>query len=139
MKRHKVTILPNAGGFGAHGLQVDGHDISRGVRSLTMSLDPGTPPRVDLEMALVEVQRMEFETSELYISESTREALITLGWTAPATDGPPAVVLPTHPGTESVVHMYGKTYKIVGWDCYGGTGDVFGSITLHVAPVRKQG
>lgn len=83
MSRHKLMIVPNAEGYGSHHLHLDDQDISRGVRSLNLSLNPGDFPRVELEMAVVEIDRMEFETSELYIPDATKEALIALGWAPP--------------------------------------------------------
>lgn len=86
MTRHQVTIAPNADGLGCHRLLVDDHDISKGVRSLTMSLNPGEIPTVELELSLVEIDRLESKQADLLIPGSTRDALITLGWTPPAGD-----------------------------------------------------
>ncbi|MER6942506.1 hypothetical protein ABT294_00660 [Nonomuraea sp. NPDC000554] len=139
MQRHKVTITPNANGFGAHQLHVDGQDLSRGVRSLQMSLDPGDAPRIELEMGIVEVEQMEFETPHLYISDATRDALVALGWTPPAVDADPvAVVLPARPEMESIVTMFDKRYQIVGWDAYGRDVDGVSSITLRLAPASDR-
>lgn len=84
MTRHRITIAPNTPRFGSHQLLVDGHDISNGVRSLRLSLGPGEIPSVELELGIVEIDRMESEQADLYIPDFTREALIALGWTPPA-------------------------------------------------------
>ncbi|MFI6883389.1 hypothetical protein [Streptosporangium canum] len=84
MTRHRITITPNTPRFGAHQLLVDGHDISNGVRSLRLALNPGEIPTVELGLGIIEIDRMESEQAELYIPDTTRDALITLGWTPPA-------------------------------------------------------
>jgi len=136
MQRHKMKITP---GMGAHAIHVDGHDLSRGVRTVRLTLEPGDAPHVELEMAIIEMDPVEFETPNLYIPDATRDALVALGWTPPASDEPPAVVLPARPQMESVVHMYGKPYEIVAWDCYGTGEGGYSSISLRVVPSRKQG
>ncbi|WP_068924994.1 hypothetical protein [Planobispora rosea] len=86
MTRHRVTIAPNTPTLGSHQLLVDGHDISRGVASLRMSLDAGEVPAVELELRILELDRMDLEDAELYIPDATRGALIALGWTPPGAE-----------------------------------------------------
>jgi hypothetical protein len=83
MTRPRLTIAPNANGLGRHKVLADGQDISHGVRSVRLSLDPGELPSVELELAVIEIDGIDVEESRLYVPDATREALIALGWTPP--------------------------------------------------------
>ncbi|GIH91967.1 hypothetical protein ACFFMN_33835 [Planobispora siamensis] len=50
-----------------------------------MSLNAGEVPAMELEMRILELDRIELEEAELYIPDDTRDALIALGWTPPGT------------------------------------------------------
>jgi hypothetical protein len=89
MIRHRIAITTNTPRLGLHQLAVDGHDISHGVSTLTMRLESGSLPVVELELGIVEIERVEAEEAELYIPDATRDALITLGWTPPGAGPPP--------------------------------------------------
>ncbi|MGW4663218.1 hypothetical protein [Streptosporangium sandarakinum] len=83
MTRHRITIAPNTPAPGTHQVVVDGQDISDAVNSLTLRVEGGVLPVVDVELAMVEVTRIDSEDAELYIPLTTRDALIALGWTPP--------------------------------------------------------
>lgn len=81
---YKITVVPNSPSVGYHEVQVDGHDISLGVRDLRLEIKPGHLPRVELELQVHEIHQLQFETAELIIPDGTRDALIAMGWTPPA-------------------------------------------------------
>lgn len=63
-------------------VEVDGVDLSDGIRGLTVRLGAGQLPQVELDLIIVDLE-LEGDDSRLIIPEATRAALIALGWTAP--------------------------------------------------------
>lgn len=66
-------------------VSIDGHDISKAVRSLTFNGDAGMHPRVTLDLDIHDVTTVSSQNTELLIPDGTAEALIALGWTPPPT------------------------------------------------------
>ncbi|WP_405549703.1 hypothetical protein [Streptomyces microflavus] len=89
MARHASVHLTDIGGT----ILVDGQDISRCVRSLTLTGDVRTGTRLELGLVLGEVQH-EGQT-QVYLPARVAELLTALGWTPPADYDPTAADL--HP------------------------------------------
>lgn len=81
-----ISITTNTPAVGAHRIEVDGQDISSGVRAATLWLHPGELPELDLELHVVEVQRIDSAEAKVVVPDATREALVKLGWTPPPED-----------------------------------------------------
>lgn len=64
-------------------VSIDGHDISKAVRSLTFSSEAGMHPCVTLELHIHDVTTVSSQDTELLIPDATKEALLALGWTSP--------------------------------------------------------
>lgn len=75
-----VVIKAQAGG--PHSLTVDGHDISKGVRSLALDIERGSLPMLSIDLAVFEVTDVE-GPARLLIPDGTRDALVAMGWTPP--------------------------------------------------------
>lgn len=71
-------------GRGAGVVEVDGHDISKAVRSVIIELEAGNRPRVELDVAAFFVDVFELEDPRILISGDVSAALVRLGWTPPA-------------------------------------------------------
>jgi len=63
-------------------VEVDGVDLSTGVRGLTVKLGVGQLPKVELDLIVLELD-LDSDDTRLIIPEATRAALVALGWTAP--------------------------------------------------------
>lgn len=62
-------------------VEVDGHDVTRGVQGLTLTAKAGHRPTLTLDMLVNEVE-LDGETT-VTVPEQTAQALTALGWTAP--------------------------------------------------------
>lgn len=82
MLRH-VKLATGSLPAGCHVI-VDGHDISHGVRALTLTADTQTPPV--LEVVLVAGETMFEGKARVYVDPRSAEILQYLGWTPPAAD-----------------------------------------------------
>ncbi|RSN12827.1 hypothetical protein DMB42_11660 [Nonomuraea sp. WAC 01424] len=85
MSERKLTL---SGGRGSYSVTLDGHDLSKGLRSLSIDVDPRkSGPRVSAELAIdaIEVTGLALRDSRSFVSmpDGAREALIALGWTPP--------------------------------------------------------
>ncbi|WP_326828692.1 hypothetical protein OIE13_22390 [Streptosporangium sp. NBC_01810] len=89
MPKHKVAVLPGEHPWSPR-IEVDDHDISHGVRAISVEYQAGRIPRVQVELAMstVEVTQLGAKEVELLVSmpDGARDALIKLGWTPPAGD-----------------------------------------------------
>lgn len=66
-------------------LELDGHDISRAVERVTLTLDPDYFPRLDLDVCVkaITVGHVDNPQVELFMSDEARDLLIAQGWTPP--------------------------------------------------------
>lgn len=80
MLKH-VKLATNGLPAGCHVI-VDGHDISHGVRALTLTTDSHTPP--SLEVVIVAGETMFEGQARVYVDPRSAEILEQLGWTPPA-------------------------------------------------------
>ncbi|MFC4006625.1 hypothetical protein ACFOY2_05295 [Nonomuraea purpurea] len=88
MTERKLTL---SGGPLSYEVAIDGRDVSRGVRRLSIEVDPrNNGPRVETELAIdaIEVTALGARDPEFVVSmpDEARDALIALGWTPPAGD-----------------------------------------------------
>lgn len=83
--RHRVSIDSDGTNRGTT-IHVDDKDITRGVQRYSFTGEIGEINTLDLEMAVLDVSRIQSEEAEVLIPETTREALIHLGWTPPEDD-----------------------------------------------------
>lgn len=85
MTERKLTL--SGGGPASYAVDLDGHDLSKGVRRLTIEVEAGNRPRVEMELTVhaIEVTEIGVKDSHFEVSmpDEAREALITLGWTPP--------------------------------------------------------
>ena len=67
-------------------------DITKSVRGFRLDAAAGEPPRVTLDLTLVDVTKLDADRAEVILPVHTRELLIAAGWTPPAAeaDGPAA-------------------------------------------------
>lgn len=73
----KMTLRADGSGT----INVDGVDITRAVRSITVESEPCRPPQLNLELTITEV---EIDGGfHVVIPDRLREALVALGWTPP--------------------------------------------------------
>lgn len=84
-------ILTLAGGQGNYQVALDGQDLSRALRSLTIDVNPrDNGPRIVAEMRIdaIELTSLSVKDSQFIVSMPTeaKTALIALGWTPPAGD-----------------------------------------------------
>lgn len=79
--RHLELTLADKGGT----ITVGGHDLSHAVRAITLWARAGSPPNIELDLALDSVHLLGDQDTRVGIPERTRAALIALGWTPPAT------------------------------------------------------
>jgi hypothetical protein len=63
-------------------IEVEGHRIEGGVRSLEISQQAGHPAQISLELGVFETVNVQGEVT-IVMTAATREALIVLGWTPP--------------------------------------------------------
>lgn len=67
-------------------LELDGHNVASGIRRAVLDLDRNMMPRLELEIRVHEVGRLdveEVEEVEVVLPEDTRDLLTRLGWTPP--------------------------------------------------------
>lgn len=62
---------------------LDGDDISRLVRSVSIDAEAGHIPSVRLELAVFEIESAA-EGTKVHIASGTEDLLVRLGWTPPA-------------------------------------------------------
>lgn len=65
-------------------VELDGADISRLVRSVSIDAEAGVIPSVRLELAVFEVESV--AEGKIHIASGTEDLLVRLGWTPPAED-----------------------------------------------------
>lgn len=63
-------------------VEIDGHDITKAVRSVTVSAAAGEPSVMTLEMAVWEAAEIDGEVT-VEVPDAVRDALLKVGWTAP--------------------------------------------------------
>lgn len=66
---------------------IDGHDIARGVVGLTFEAGIDGPPRLRLELNLINVTTIDSTQAEVLLGDGVADALTALGWAAPRDDG----------------------------------------------------
>ena len=64
-------------------VELDGVDISRLVRSVSIEAEAAHVPTVTLELAVFEMHS-EIAAARIYVAPGTAELLVELGWTPPA-------------------------------------------------------
>ncbi|MFF4417079.1 hypothetical protein ACFYY8_31550 [Streptosporangium sp. NPDC001559] len=86
MARHNVTITTRHREHPC--VEVDGHDISTGLRNMSIEIGLDGIPRIEAEIAAsaINVVRLDAEDADVVVSlpPGAHEALIALGWTPPA-------------------------------------------------------
>lgn len=71
-------------GRGDQVVTLDGEDISKQVRSVSITADAGQPPGVVLELLVHEVDsEIEQGVSEIRVPQATADLLSRFGWIAP--------------------------------------------------------
>lgn len=76
-----VEITDDGGGRGT--VTVDGHDLSRAVQRVSVNLAAGGTAEIELDLAVLEVTRLNVLGAQVVIPGDTRDALVKLGWTPP--------------------------------------------------------
>lgn len=82
MSLHDVTI--NLSGLNASVI-IDGKDVTKGVRDLTLTWSPGRPGRLALDVDLYDVTTLGSTSTEVLVDDASAELLTTVGWTPPPT------------------------------------------------------
>lgn len=77
----KAEIEVGATAIGGR-IALDGHDVSSAVRGFRITAI-GEVTRLELDLNVLDVTRIDSEQTEIVIPDATREALIALGWTPP--------------------------------------------------------
>ncbi|HEY9418155.1 MAG TPA: hypothetical protein VIQ30_25630 [Pseudonocardia sp.] len=62
---------------------LDGHDVSDATRGMVLRAAVGRPTELELDLVVIDDMRLDGEF-RVVVPESTREALVALGWTPPA-------------------------------------------------------
>jgi hypothetical protein len=88
MTKRTLTL---SGGPSFYTVTLDGQDLSKGIRRLTIDVDPRNGwPRVEAELAIHAIEVTELSVKdphfEVSMPDVARDALIALGWTPPAGD-----------------------------------------------------
>jgi len=79
---HRVEIGTTRDG---HSLAIDGHDLSRAVTGLALTMGlAGTMPVLELDLQLIDVSTLGSVEAEVILGAGVHEALVVLGWTPPA-------------------------------------------------------
>lgn len=85
MTKRTLTL---SGGPMPYKVTLDGQDLSKGIRRLTIDVGPNDWPRVEAELVIhaIEVTELGVKDSHFVVSmpDEARAALIALGWTPPA-------------------------------------------------------
>ncbi len=66
-------------------IMLDGHDVAAGVRGFVLRSEVGRMTELELDVAVVDDSQFGGEV-RVVIPDSTREALVALGWTPPAAE-----------------------------------------------------
>lgn len=66
-----------------HSLIVDGIDLSKGVRSATLTLASGELPTLEVDPVIVDLDGTDIEHARVIVTDQAAKALVTLGWTPP--------------------------------------------------------
>lgn len=64
-------------------VEVDGNDISKALRGLTVRLGAGHLPEVELDLSVIDVTDFGMPEVMVHIPEAVHDALVKLGWTPP--------------------------------------------------------
>ncbi|GAA3077845.1 hypothetical protein [Streptosporangium carneum] len=64
-------------------LELDGHNVARGLQRAVLDLDRNSMPTLELEIRVHEVERLDVEEVEVVLPEATRDLLTRIGWTPP--------------------------------------------------------
>lgn len=80
MTRHQVEIT---GGPLQYRVLIDGVDIAHGVSGLTVRMQVGAVPEVELDLELIDVTQLGSIEAEVMLGASVHETLVALGWTPP--------------------------------------------------------
>lgn len=83
----RITLFASGGGSVLVGHGDDAAEISGAVQSLRISADPHSTPRVVVELAAL-ITTVDGEAT-IVLPQSTKDALIALGWTPPPADAAP--------------------------------------------------
>lgn len=88
MSKHGKLRLTGSGLPGDTRVELDGVDVARGLKGLTLTLDAADDdrPRAVLDVLLWELDT-ELDGVQFAVPSKTREVLIQLGWTPPEGDG----------------------------------------------------
>ena len=78
----KAEIEVSGAGRGGR-VVLDGADVSKGVRGLTIRAGLGQVTQVELDLSVFDVTEFESDAVQILIPDHTRDALIALGWTPP--------------------------------------------------------
>jgi len=79
---HRLAITAKAPGERST-VTIDGHDISRALTGLTLSIGVGQIPTATLDLLLIDATQFQDAEARILIPEATRETLLALGWTEP--------------------------------------------------------
>lgn len=79
----QLPAIPGASKLGKTLVEVDGQDITNGVRALTLHARAGDLTELHLDMAVHETTTVTGE-AQVFMGDSARDALMRLGWTPPA-------------------------------------------------------
>ncbi len=79
MSAHQLRF--SASGY-TGSVHLDGQDISRAVRDVTVKMRAGDVPQVTLDLALLGFDESDLN-AEVHLAEPTRDLLTRLGWTPP--------------------------------------------------------
>ncbi|MEU6709989.1 hypothetical protein ABZ897_00805 [Nonomuraea sp. NPDC046802] len=87
MTERKLTLT--AGSYDAK-VELDGHDLSRALRGITIRCEAGHRPSVDLDLKVdaIEVTQLAVRDPQILLAmpDEAKAALIALGWTPPTGD-----------------------------------------------------
>jgi hypothetical protein len=75
-------------GSGRGRVVIGGQDISGALRGIVVRGGVGEAPRLELDLDVFDVTRLESAEMEILIPDDTRDALIALGWTPPQVPSP---------------------------------------------------
>lgn len=69
-----------------HTLIVDGVDLSRGVRSVQLTLASGELPTLVVDPVIIRLDEVDLKAARVVVPPHAAEQLIALGWTPPSGD-----------------------------------------------------
>lgn len=79
---HRLAI--NAPSPRAVEVHLNGQDIAHGLTGLTLTMGAGRVPQATLDLLILDVTEVQDTETRILIPDTTRDALIALGWTPPA-------------------------------------------------------